>query len=70
MAYYDRIEQETHYNYDPISKQWSVYSTYPPHIRQLLDKAVITDKVEDGEGRIIDVTGIVEANQIRLFIKR
>lgn len=67
MSYYDRREQETHYNYDPIDDIWRVDSTYPPHIRRLLEYATITHKTTDGEGRVIAVTGIVDKNQVRLF---
>ncbi|MED3764709.1 hypothetical protein [Ureibacillus terrenus] len=70
MAYYSRIEQETHYNYDPVTGFWSVYSTYPPHIKKILKNAKIADKETDEEGQVIAVTGFVDANQIRLFKKR
>lgn len=67
MAYYSREEQETIYNYDPIDGQWRVYSTYPPHIRQLMERADIHNKEIDEEGRTICVDGSVNRNQVRLF---
>jgi hypothetical protein len=67
MSYYSRPEQETHYNYDPIDKVWLVDSTYPPHIRRLLEHADIRDKETDADGRVIAVRGTVERNQVRLF---
>lgn len=70
MAYYSREEQETLYNYDPIDKRWSIYSSYPRHIRQLLERADIQDTEEDSEGRVIGVRGYVEQNQVRLFKPR
>lgn len=70
MSYYDKIEQETVYNYDPLDGVWRVFSTYPPHIRKLLDNAAITDKSEDDDGRVISVDGVVEKNQVRLFKPR
>lgn len=70
MSYYDRQEQETLYNYDPINNSWLVYSTYPPHIRRLLDYAVITNQTTDEEGRVIAVNGTVDKNQVRLFKPR
>ena len=39
MSFYPRDEQETLYNYDPINDSWKVYSTYPPHIRRILENA-------------------------------
>lgn len=70
MSYYDRVEQETHYNYDPINGNWRVSSTYPPHIRKLLEYAIITNQITDGDGRVIAVDGIVDKNQVRLFKPR
>lgn len=70
MSYYSREEQETHYNYDPLAGNWRVDSTYPPHIRKLLEDATITHKTTDSEGRVIAVTGIVDKNQVRLFKPR
>lgn len=67
MSYYSRLEQETHYNYDPITETWQVDSTYPPHIRRLLQHSDITDKQTDEKGRIIAVRGVLERNQVRLF---
>ncbi|GAA0427292.1 hypothetical protein GCM10008934_16350 [Virgibacillus salarius] len=70
MSYYDRAEQETTYNYDPIDSNWRVFSTYPPDIRKLLEVADITNTVTDGTGRIISIDGYVNRNQIRLFKPR
>lgn len=70
MAYYLREEQETIYNYDPIDGNWRIYSTYPPHIRQLLERADIQEKETDKDGRVISVKGYVDKNQIRLFKPR
>lgn len=67
MAYYDREEQETIYNFDPIDNVWHIYSTYPPHIRQLLERGEINRQVKDGQGRVIAVEGVANRNQIRLF---
>ena len=70
MAYYSRIEQETLYRYDPITGYWHVDSTYPPHIRKLLDYANITGREYDEDGRVIAVKGFLNTNQIRLFKPR
>lgn len=70
MSYYSREEQETHYNYDPMDNHWRISSTYPPHIRKLLEYATITDKTTDEEGRVIEVRGTVDKNQVRLFKPR
>lgn len=70
MSYYDREEQETLYNYDVQVGKWRVSSTYPPHIRKLLEYAQIMNKTTDSAGKIIEVVGFVEANQIRLFKPR
>lgn len=67
MAYYQRIEQETIYNYDPIDDNWRVYSSYPAHIRRILERADIRRQETDDEGRVISVDAVVESNQIRLF---
>ena len=70
MPYYSRAEQETYYHYDPVTGFWNIYSTYPPHIKKILKNAKIADKETDEEGRVIAITGFVDANQIRLFKKR
>lgn len=70
MSYFGRQEQETLYLYDPIDANWRVDSTYPPHIRKLLDYATITHQTTDSDGRVIAVTGIVDKNQVRLFKPR
>lgn len=70
MSYYDRIEQETHYNYDPIDNNWRVDSSYPPHIRTLLEYAIIEDRTLDEDGRVIAVRGRVDKNQVRLYKPR
>lgn len=70
MAYYSREEQETHYLYDPLSANWRVYSTYPPHIRKLIKHADVTSTEIDEHGQIIAVNGYVDTNQIRLFRAR
>lgn len=67
MAYYSREEQETIYNFCPIDNRWRIYSTYPPHIRQLLERAEIIRQETDNDGRVIAVDGYVNRNQIRLF---
>lgn len=64
---YLREEQETIYNYDVIEGQWHIYSSYPPHIRQLKERADISNEEKDGQGRTISVTGVVNKNQVRLF---
>jgi hypothetical protein len=70
MSYYAREEQETLYNYDVINDYWTVYSTYPPHIRKLIEYATIKYSETDEQGRAIAVTGYVDRNQIRLFKPR
>lgn len=67
MSYYSREEQETVLVYDPIGRNWRVYSTYPPHIRRLIERADDLNKYEGANGRIIEVTGTAEPNQIRFF---
>lgn len=68
--YYSREEQETLYLFDVINGDWRVSSTYPPHIRKLLDYANVTSTTKDAEGRVIAVEGLVDKNQIRLFKPR
>lgn len=70
MAYYERESQETLYSYTPIGECWLVYSTYPPHVRRLLDYATVSRIDHDTDGKVIAVTGTVDANQIRLFKPR
>ena len=60
-------ERETLYNYDIQNDCWYVYSNHRPHITQILERAEITRKDKNDEGRIIAVEGKVEANQVRLF---
>lgn len=67
MAYYDREEQETIYNFDPIEKCWHVYSSYPPHIRRIIERADVIKTVKDDEGRIIEASGRASTGQVRLF---
>jgi len=62
-----REEQETIFTYDVIDERWSIYSSYRPHIRQLLERAEIIRKDKDKQGRIVGVEGYVERNQIRIF---
>jgi hypothetical protein len=70
MNYYDKTEQETVYVYDAVENRWSVFSTYPPHIRKLLDDATIDHTETDKLGRVILAKGYVDKNQIRLFKPR
>lgn len=70
MSYYPREEQETTYNYDTIDKLWRVDSSYPPHIRKILEVGSVTNTHKDEEGRIIYAAGTVEPNQVRLFKPR
>lgn len=67
MAYYQREEQETIYNYDVIGNYWRIYSSYPPDMRRLLERGDIKRFDRDDDGRVIAVDGYVESNQIRLF---
>lgn len=64
---YKRAEQETHFSFNPIDDCWLISSTYRPHIRQLLERAEISDKETDERGRVVSVTGKVNRNQIRVF---
>lgn len=70
MSYYAKDEQETVYNYDPIDGRWRVYSTYPPHVRQLLERGQIHRQETDGQGRVIAVEGTADRNQVRLYKPR
>lgn len=67
MAYYTREEQETVYRFDPIDKRWHVYSTYPPHIKRILERVddVKTDK--DDKRRVVYVEATILPHQIRLY---
>ena len=53
-----------------ISAKNKKHSTYPPHIRKLLDYANITCREYDEDGRVIAVKGFLNTNQIRLFKPR
>lgn len=70
MSHYSMDERETHFSYNPLEDYWLVYSTHRPHIRQLLERAEITDKETDERGRVVSVSGKVERNQIRIFKQR
>ncbi|WP_142245882.1 hypothetical protein [Rossellomorea marisflavi] len=70
MSYYDKVEQEMFYSFKPINDNWTVYSTYPPHIRKIVEYAAIKHTETDEQGRTIAVTGVVDRNQIRLFSPR
>ncbi|ARI78236.1 hypothetical protein [Halobacillus mangrovi] len=70
MSYYPKEEQETLYLYDATVKHWKVHSTFPPHIRKLLDYATVNNTEKDKEGRVILVVGNVDRNQVRLFKPR
>ncbi|WP_077624967.1 hypothetical protein [Sediminibacillus massiliensis] len=70
MSYYPKQEQETLYLFDVMDGNWRVHSTYPPHIRKLLDYATIIDTETDENGRVITATGYVDKNQVRLFKPR
>ncbi|UOQ86202.1 hypothetical protein [Gracilibacillus salinarum] len=67
MSFYAKAEQETVYTYEPLDGYWRVYSSYPPHVRQLQAKAEIIRTDTDEAGKVIAVTGLVDTNQIRLF---
>ena len=67
MSYYPKEEQETLYLYDPLLENWQVQSTYPPHIKKLLDNATITDTETDEEGRVVLAVGYVNRSQVRLY---
>ena len=70
MAYALREEQETWYNFSPLNGHWQVFSTYPPHIKRILEVATITNEITDDEGRTIQVDGYVDLNQVRMFNPR
>jgi len=67
MAYYSRDEQETLYLYDPIDGNWRISSTYPPHIRRIVERAHGVKTYKDDEGRIIEAIGTASAGQIRIY---
>lgn len=67
MAYYSRDEQETLLNYAPYDGFWRVSTTYPPHIRRLREIAADARVSFDDQGRAIEVSGQLDANQVRLF---
>jgi hypothetical protein len=67
MSYYDKTEQETLYNFDPIDKRWTVYSTYPPDIKAILSKAEVIRTETDDDGTVIAVTGRAGRSQIRFY---
>ncbi len=67
---YKREEQETLYSYEPSEGYWRVYSTYPVHIRKLLEYADIERTEIDENGDVIMAQGHVQTNQIRLFRPR
>lgn len=67
MAYYSREEQETIYNYDPIDGIWRIYSTYPPHIKRIVERAHDVKTDTDDEGRIIEAKGTATPGQIRIY---
>lgn len=68
MAYYARDEQETTINFEFAERdRWRIYTTYPPHIRRMLEIGVITRREKDADGRTIAVDGFVMYNQVRLF---
>ncbi|WHX27451.1 hypothetical protein QNH47_06235 [Virgibacillus halodenitrificans] len=69
MAYYSKEEQETDYIYDAVAGQWRVYSTYPPHIKSLLDRVDSLQAKKDKDGRVVQVAGYVDKEQIRLYRK-
>lgn len=68
MAYYPRNEQETHYAYDPVSDTWSVHSTYPPHIKSILERVPnVSLAHKDEDETVIAVEGYAMKEQIRLY---
>lgn len=67
MAYYDKEEQETIYNYDAIDDVWYVYSTYPPDIKRILKQTETPTTTEDEDGKVIVVNGVAVRSQVRLF---
>lgn len=70
MAYYSREEQETLYNYDPIENVWRIYSTYPPHIKRIIERAHGVKTYKDDDGRIIEATGAAYPGQIRIYLDK
>lgn len=70
MAYYEHEEQETLYNYDPIDDVWRIYSTYPPHIRRIVERAHNVKEYKDAEGRTIEAKGIATPGQVRIYFDK
>lgn len=68
MAYYPREEQETIYNFDVVEQVWRVYTTYPPHIKRLVNRVTeVKDMEKDLNGNVIMIEGVTDKNCIRLF---
>ncbi|GGD07759.1 hypothetical protein GCM10011389_14120 [Pontibacillus salipaludis] len=68
MAYYPREDQETLYSYDPVSDEWAVHSTYPPHIKAILERVEnIKLAHKDEGGKVIAVEGYGTREQVRLY---
>ncbi|NIK13138.1 hypothetical protein [Alkalibacillus almallahensis] len=67
MSYYEKAEQETIYNYDVTEGEWRVYSTYPPHVRKILNRCNVQHAEQDGNGLVISVTATAKQSQIRLY---
>lgn len=67
---YIREEQETIYNFDPIDEVWHIYSTYPPHIRRIMERADVATTVKNDDGRIIEVHAKAAPGQIRIYFEK
>ncbi len=60
MAYYERVEQETICLFDALEKTWSIYTTFPPHIKKLLSNCG-SDRIKLME---VDADGLTIATKL------
>ena len=67
MAYYSKDEQETCLVYDAVIGKWRAFSTYPPDIRKLLDKAEVIHTETDSDGKTIMVDGYLARSHVRIY---
>lgn len=71
MANYARDEQETTINFEYADRErWRIYTTYPPHIRKVMEIGDVLRTETDSSGQIIAVDAYIEFNQVWLVKRR
>ena len=65
-----RDEQETIYTYSPECGEWTVYSTYLPHAKRIMERAKDIHVEYTSDGKVFSAEGVMEFGQVRLYFAK